>query len=92
LLIGTRNSSAVLHFGSEAEVVIPLCVAALEAVIFEGGSQLRVIRAIEWDAFARGMSLRSIRMPASLAVIWGRVSLNVARLWKSHLESHTGYA
>jgi hypothetical protein len=74
-LIG--GDSVVLYFGLDREVVVPSHVTvlgdgsffhreALEAVIFEGGSQLR---SIERAAFVACDSLLSIRLPASLQVI-----------------------
>jgi hypothetical protein len=75
LLIG--GDSVVLYFGFGREVVVPSHVTvlgnqsfsrreALEAVSFEGGSQLR---SIGREAFCFCRSLLSIRLPASLEVI-----------------------
>jgi hypothetical protein len=74
-----EGDSVVQYFGWDREVVVPSPVAvlrnrsfsgrdALEAVSFEGGSQLR---SIERGAFSYCRSLLSIRLPASLEVIEG---------------------
>jgi hypothetical protein len=71
------GDSVVLYFGFDREVVVPSDVLvlknrsfdgrdALEAVSFEGGSQLQSIGEF---AFGSGGSLLSIRLPASLEVI-----------------------